>query len=298
MDCSTRPGVGDRIDARGLEHAGIELRFDGARPPHRRSPSSPAGARDHLRPDRGGQGPHRRARSTPGCRCSFEVDGRRARRHRHATARRIHLRHAGEAPRAALRRHRRLRRLPRRLPPGDPDGDGCACCEREYPFAWLGILADVAPCTEELIYAYHDARLLAAQPALAAAQPAVPPGASPTTDIDDWPDERIWEELHARLARDDGWTLHEGPVLEKGVTADAQLRGRADAARAAVPGRRRRAHRAAHRRQGAQPRHRRREVLAEALAALVRARRRVRARRATPRPRCAGSGAPSTSRGG
>ena len=40
---------------------------------------------------------------------------------------------------------------------------------------------------------------------------------APDEDLDDWPDERIWEELQTRLGVD-GWTLHEGPILEKGVT--------------------------------------------------------------------------------
>jgi p-hydroxybenzoate 3-monooxygenase len=40
----------------------------------------------------------------------------------------------------------------------------------------------------------------------------------PDDDIEQWPDERIWKELHLRLAGDGGWTLHEGPVLEKSIT--------------------------------------------------------------------------------
>ena len=64
----------------------------------------------------------------------------------------------------------------------------------------------------------------------------------------------------APASRPTGSPLNEGPVLEKGVTADAQLRRRAHAARPAVPGRRRRAHRAADRRQGHEPRDRRRRA--------------------------------------
>ena len=40
---------------------------------------------------------------------------------------------------------------------------------------------------------------------------------APDEDLERWPDERIWSELQARLGID-GWTLHEGPILEKGVT--------------------------------------------------------------------------------
>jgi p-hydroxybenzoate 3-monooxygenase len=88
---------------------------------------------------------------------------------------------------------------------------------REYPFAWLGILAEVAPSTDELIYAYHErgfALHSLRSPELSRLYIQV----DPHDDIENWPDERIWEELHRRLATDDGWTLHEGPIIEKGIT--------------------------------------------------------------------------------
>jgi p-hydroxybenzoate 3-monooxygenase len=88
--------------------------------------------------------------------------------------------------------------------------------EREYPFAWLGILAAVAPSIEELVYAHHErgfALLSLRSPELSRYYVQCRPGES----LDGWPDERIWEELQRRTALD-GWTLHEGPVLEKGIT--------------------------------------------------------------------------------
>jgi p-hydroxybenzoate 3-monooxygenase len=88
--------------------------------------------------------------------------------------------------------------------------------EREYPFGWLGILATVAPSTDELIYAYHErgfALHSLRSPELSRLYLQV----DPDEPIDDWPDERIWEELHVRFERD-GWTLHEGPIIEKGIT--------------------------------------------------------------------------------
>jgi p-hydroxybenzoate 3-monooxygenase len=90
--------------------------------------------------------------------------------------------------------------------------------EREYPFAWLGILAAVAPSTEELIYAYHErgfALHSLRSPQLSRLYVQV----RPDDDLANWPDERIWHELHLRLARDDGWTLQEGPIIEKGIAA-------------------------------------------------------------------------------
>ena len=57
---------------------------------------------------------------------------------------------------ARMRRRRRLRRLPRRQPRRRSRPASCTEYEREYPFGWLGILAEVAPSTDELIYAYHE----------------------------------------------------------------------------------------------------------------------------------------------
>jgi p-hydroxybenzoate 3-monooxygenase len=89
--------------------------------------------------------------------------------------------------------------------------------ERDYPFAWLGILAQVAPSCDELVYARHDrgfALLSMRSPDVSRLYLQV----RPDENLDDWPDQRIWDELHTRLAVD-GWTLHEGPVMEKGITA-------------------------------------------------------------------------------
>jgi p-hydroxybenzoate 3-monooxygenase len=87
--------------------------------------------------------------------------------------------------------------------------------EREYPFAWLGILAAVAPSTDELIYARHErgfALHSLRSPALSRLYIQV----DPRDDLGRWPDERVWEELAIRLGAP-GWTLAEGPVLEKAI---------------------------------------------------------------------------------
>jgi len=86
-----------------------------------------------------------------------------------------------------------------------------------YPFDWLGILAAVAPSTEELIYAYHD-RGFALHSLRSPEISRLYIQVEPDEDIDNWPDDRIWEELSLRMATDDGWTLKTGPVLEKGIT--------------------------------------------------------------------------------
>jgi p-hydroxybenzoate 3-monooxygenase len=90
--------------------------------------------------------------------------------------------------------------------------------QRDYPFGWLGILAAVAPSSDELVYTYTDrgfALLSMRSPDVSRLYLQV----APDEDIANWPDNRVWDELHVRLATDDGWSLTEGPVLEKGITA-------------------------------------------------------------------------------
>jgi p-hydroxybenzoate 3-monooxygenase len=89
---------------------------------------------------------------------------------------------------------------------------------REFPFAWLGILAAVAPSTDELIYAYHD-RGFALHSLRSHEISRLYIQVRVDEDIEDWPDDRIWEELRTRLTSDDGWTLRDGPVIEKGIAA-------------------------------------------------------------------------------
>jgi p-hydroxybenzoate 3-monooxygenase len=89
---------------------------------------------------------------------------------------------------------------------------------REYPFAWLGILAAVAPSTDELIYAYHD-RGFALHSLRSPEISRLYLQVDPDEDIAAWSDDRIWGELSTRFATDDGWTLTDGPVLEKGIAA-------------------------------------------------------------------------------
>ena len=99
--------------------------------------------------------------------------------------------------------------------PSIPDGI-LSFNELVYPFAWLGILAQVAPSTEELIYAPHG-RGFALHSLRSPELSRLYIQCDPDDSLEQWPDERIWEELHIRLQRDDGWTLQEGPVVEKAI---------------------------------------------------------------------------------
>ncbi|MGY4977295.1 4-hydroxybenzoate 3-monooxygenase [Streptomyces sp. 900105755] len=89
--------------------------------------------------------------------------------------------------------------------------------ERTYPYAWLGILADVAPSHDELVYARHErgfALLSMRSPSVSRLYLQVPAG----TDAEDWTDEAIWDELERRFETDDDWRLERGPITQKSVT--------------------------------------------------------------------------------
>jgi p-hydroxybenzoate 3-monooxygenase len=90
--------------------------------------------------------------------------------------------------------------------------------DREYPFGWLGVLAGVAPSSDELIYASSE-RGFALHSMRSPQVSRFYLQVAPDEDIAAWPDDRIWSELRARLETVPDWTLVTGPVLEKGVTA-------------------------------------------------------------------------------
>jgi p-hydroxybenzoate 3-monooxygenase len=89
--------------------------------------------------------------------------------------------------------------------------------ERVYPFAWLGILAEVAPSSDELIYANHE-RGFALHSMRSPHLTRLYLQCAPDEDLAQWPDARIWDELHRRFTTHDGWQLREGPVVQKGIT--------------------------------------------------------------------------------
>jgi p-hydroxybenzoate 3-monooxygenase len=88
-----------------------------------------------------------------------------------------------------------------------------------YPYAWLGILAHAAPAVDELVYASHD-RGFALYSMRSTAVSRLYLQVAPDERIDDWPDERIWDELDTRLgiADDASWAVNRGPTIEKSIT--------------------------------------------------------------------------------
>ncbi|WP_019813978.1 4-hydroxybenzoate 3-monooxygenase [Saccharomonospora saliphila] len=97
-----------------------------------------------------------------------------------------------------------------------PDGE-LTVYERHYPFAWLGILARTPPSHEELIYTHHE-RGFALHSMRSPEITRLYLQVDPNDPLEDWPDDRVWSELQQRLATRDGFSLREGPVLEKSIT--------------------------------------------------------------------------------
>jgi p-hydroxybenzoate 3-monooxygenase len=89
--------------------------------------------------------------------------------------------------------------------------------ERTYPFAWLGILAEAPPSSHELIYARHR-RGFALHSMRSPTITRMYLQVRPDEDLAEWPDDRVWAELHERLADDSGFALTEGPLLDKSIT--------------------------------------------------------------------------------
>ncbi|WP_193170059.1 4-hydroxybenzoate 3-monooxygenase [Nisaea nitritireducens] len=89
--------------------------------------------------------------------------------------------------------------------------------EKVYPFAWLGILAEAPPAQDELIYSYHENGFAL----FSMRSPEVTRlylQCDPDENLDEWPDERVWSELHTRLESGDGFRVNEGKILRKDVT--------------------------------------------------------------------------------
>ncbi|MFK7981134.1 MAG: 4-hydroxybenzoate 3-monooxygenase [Saprospiraceae bacterium] len=86
----------------------------------------------------------------------------------------------------------------------------------EYPFSWLGILAETPPSSDELIYAFHEngfALLSYRSPTVSRLYVQV----DNDDHVDNWSDERLWDELETRLGTS-GWKLNRGPIIQKGIT--------------------------------------------------------------------------------
>jgi p-hydroxybenzoate 3-monooxygenase len=214
VDLLCETGVGERMQREGLVHRGLELRFDGR--PHRIALDELTGGRTitvygqqevvkdliHARLAAGGQ-------------ILFEagavaIDGI------DSAAPIVRYQHNGE-----------LHELQCDVVAGC-DGFHGVCreaipagalsvYETEYPFAWFGILAAVPPSTEELIYASHE-RGFALHSMRTPTLSRFYLQCAPDDTVEQWPEARIWSELRARFATEDGFVLRDGPIVEQSVT--------------------------------------------------------------------------------
>ena len=99
--------------------------------------------------------------------------------------------------------------------------DAITIYEREYPFSWLGILAEAKPASHELVYSAHErgfALLSMRSSTISRLYLQVANG----ENLAAWPDDRIWEELRARMATEDDWELADGPIIDRSI---APMRG-------------------------------------------------------------------------
>jgi p-hydroxybenzoate 3-monooxygenase len=88
--------------------------------------------------------------------------------------------------------------------------------EREYPFAWLGILASAPPSSDEIVYSLSD-RGFALFSMRSTTITRLYLQCAPDENLDEWSDDRIWAELMARLRTTDGWVPNAGPILQKAI---------------------------------------------------------------------------------
>ncbi|HEV2238596.1 MAG TPA: 4-hydroxybenzoate 3-monooxygenase [Ktedonobacterales bacterium] len=214
VDLLRASGVSERMDREGLTHHGIELRFD--RRAHRIPMSDLTGGRTVM--IYGQQEMVKdliRARLAAHGNILFEAEclGMEGLTTAEPT---VHYRAEGETRRLecdVVAGCDGFHGVSRQAIPADL----LTIYDQEYPFAWLGILAAAPPSTDELIYASSD-RGFALHSLRSPTISRLYLQCRPDEDIQNWPDERIWEELHLRFATDGDWSLREGPILEKGIT--------------------------------------------------------------------------------
>lgn len=85
-----------------------------------------------------------------------------------------------------------------------------------YPFSWLGILANAAPASDELIYSYHD-RGFALHSMRSASISRLYLQVSKNDSLENWSDDRIWEELSFRLNTNE-FSINRGAIIDKSIT--------------------------------------------------------------------------------
>ncbi|WP_343733241.1 4-hydroxybenzoate 3-monooxygenase [Duganella sp.] len=213
MDVLTAAGVGERMRKEGALHHGFELAFGGKR--HRIDLHGLTGKSITVYPQHEVLKDLVAARLAAQGTILFEVS--EVALHDVATSKPfVTFRHNGEAQRidadfiAGCDGYHGVSR------PAMPDQATRQDYQKIYPFGWFGILVESAPSSEELIYAQHDRGFAL----VSTRSPTVQRlyfQCDPADKVDNWSDDRIWAELHARLENHDGWRLKEGKIFQKGI---------------------------------------------------------------------------------
>src|SRR6476661_7987734 len=213
VDLMHATGVGDRLDREGMRHEGIYLRFNGER--HRIELASLTGGRAITI-----YGQNEVVKDL------IEV--------RHATARPLHFNATDvsvrdletDTPRVRFVHGGAAHELVCDVIAGC-DGFHGVCrtaipashirtYERGYPFAWLGILANAPPSSDEIVYSLSE-RGFALFSMRSTTITRLYLQCAPDENLDEWSDDRIWTELMARLQTADGWAPNVGPILQKAI---------------------------------------------------------------------------------
>ncbi len=218
VDALVEAGVGARLRREGMRHGGIGIAFGGRR------------RRVDFEALTGGRaitvyGQNEIVRDLMAARAATG-------RPLYCEARGVQIRDCDSAPRIAFEHQGKEREIACDFIAGC-DGSHGVCrasipaarlrvYEREYPFAWLGILAAAPPSSAELVYALHErgfALYSMRSPSITRLYLQCGPGEDPAG----WPEGRIWEELEVRLETSDGWRPHRGEILQKSVTGMRSL---------------------------------------------------------------------------
>lgn len=205
----TETGVSDRVLTEGDRHGGIHLRFDGES--HHLDFEQLVGASVWLYPQTEVFTDLHRARTRDGGDVRFGVSD-------------VAVHDVVDAPRVTYADAAGPHEVTADLVVG-ADGSRSICRDlvegrrrfhREYPYAWFGIICEAPKSADELIYARSERGFALISQRTEDVQ-RMYFQCDPATDPDDWSDDRIWEELQTRLAGTDGFSLKEGPVLERTV---------------------------------------------------------------------------------
>ena len=214
VDLMRATGVGDRLDREGMRHEGIYIRFNGER--HRIDLASLTGGRaitiygqNEVVKDLIG------ARRSAGRPLHFEASNVSV-DHLDTNTPRLHFTHGDGA-------HEIVCDVI-----AGCDGSHGVCrptmpashvrtYEREYPFAWLGILASAPPASDEIVYSLSE-RGFALFSMRSTTVTRLYLQCAPDENLDEWSDDRIWAELIVRLRTADGWEPNVGAIVQKGIT--------------------------------------------------------------------------------